>query len=91
MYLIDPKTKRKSKKPPMFVKNGQVLVCKMEALLPICLETFEDHPQLGRFTLRDEGKTIAMGKVLKLLDPSIYIPADAGTAGTNSAAASTPA
>jgi peptide chain release factor subunit 3 len=23
-------------------------------------------PQLGRFTLRDEGKTVAIGKVLKL-------------------------
>ena len=21
----------------------------------ICMETFKDHPQLGRFTLRDEG------------------------------------
>ncbi|KAI3651956.1 hypothetical protein MP228_003259 [Amoeboaphelidium protococcarum] len=89
MYLVDPKTRRKSKKPPMFVKNGQVLVCKMEALLPICLETFEDHPQLGRFTLRDEGKTIAMGKVLKLLDPSIYIPADASTVTANSNAPAT--
>lgn len=24
------------------------------------------HPQLGRFTLRDEGKTIAIGKVLRV-------------------------
>jgi peptide chain release factor subunit 3 len=23
-------------------------------------------PQLGRFTLRDEGKTIAIGKIIKL-------------------------
>ena len=29
----------------------------------ICVEAFEDFPQMGRFTLRDEGKTIAMGKV----------------------------
>ena len=29
--------------------------------------SFEDHPQLGRFTLRDEGKTIAIGKVTKLI------------------------
>jgi peptide chain release factor subunit 3 len=33
----------------------------------ICLGTYEAHPQLGRFTLRDEGKTVAIGTVKKLL------------------------
>lgn len=28
------------------------------------MEKFADAPQLGRFTIRDEGKTIAFGKVL---------------------------
>jgi peptide chain release factor subunit 3 len=32
----------------------------------ICIERFKDFPQLGRFTLRDEGRTIAIGKVEKL-------------------------
>ena len=32
---------------------------------PIALEKFEVIPQCGRFTLRDEGKTICVGKVLK--------------------------
>ncbi|PNT66458.1 hypothetical protein BRADI_3g12030v3 [Brachypodium distachyon] len=44
----DPK-KRKPKKKPLFVKNGAVVVCRI---------------QLGRFTLRTEGKTIAVGKVV---------------------------
>jgi len=30
----------------------------------ICVEKFEDFPQLGRFTLRDEGKTVAIGKIV---------------------------
>lgn len=29
----------------------------------VCVEKFKDYPQLGRFTLRDEGKTVAIGKV----------------------------
>ncbi len=33
--------------------------------VPIPLEKNEVLPQMGRFTLRDEGKTIAVGKVLK--------------------------
>jgi peptide chain release factor subunit 3 len=32
----------------------------------ICCEKYADVPSLGRFTLRDEGKTVAIGKVLKL-------------------------
>jgi len=32
----------------------------------VCMESFADNPQLGRFTLRDEGRTIAIGKVLRL-------------------------
>lgn len=29
----------------------------------ICVEKFQDFPQLGRFTLRDEGKTMFHGLV----------------------------
>lgn len=34
----------------------------------ICMESFKQFPQMGRFTLRDEGKTIAIGKVLKVVE-----------------------
>jgi len=33
----------------------------------VSLETYADHQQLGRFTLRDQGQTIAIGKVTKLI------------------------
>jgi translation elongation factor EF-1alpha len=33
------------------------------------METFSSIQQLGRFTLRDEGKTIAFGKVVSLGPP----------------------
>jgi peptide chain release factor subunit 3 len=32
------------------------------------MEPFKRFPQLGRFTLRDEGRTIAVGKVLKIVE-----------------------
>ncbi|GJV68402.1 retrovirus-related pol polyprotein from transposon TNT 1-94 [Tanacetum coccineum] len=32
----------------------------------ICIEKFADFQQLGRFTLRTEGKTVAIGKVMEL-------------------------
>lgn len=43
------------------------IIAKVETTAPICLETYKEYPQLGRFTLRDEGKTIAMGKVSILM------------------------
>ncbi|KAM3372502.1 hypothetical protein ACQJBY_019405 [Aegilops geniculata] len=61
--VTDPK-KKKSKRKPLFVKNGAVVVCRVQVTNLICIEKFSDFPQLGRFTLRTEGKTIAVGKVV---------------------------
>jgi len=63
---MDKKTNAVIKKKPTFVKNNSVVRCIVECVQPICLELFSDNPQLGRFTLRDEGKTIAVGKVISL-------------------------
>jgi len=65
--ILDPKTGEKSKAPPRFIKQGNIADVEFEISGGvICVEAFEDFPQMGRFTLRDEGKTIAMGKVLKV-------------------------
>ena len=44
------------------------MVARMETQGPICMESFKDFAQMGRFTLRDEGHTIAIGKVLKVVE-----------------------
>ena len=41
------------------------MICRIQTRVPIPLEKHDVIPQMGRFTLRDEGKTIALGKVLK--------------------------
>ncbi|KAI8355287.1 P-loop containing nucleoside triphosphate hydrolase protein [Mortierella sp. GBAus27b] len=66
LHLIDKKTGRKSKRPPQFLKKGQQGIVMIETSGPLCVETFTDSARLGRFTLRDEGKTIAIGKITKL-------------------------
>lgn len=67
LHYLEAKTGRKSKKPPQFAKTGQQIIALIETTQTVCLEKFADYPQLGRFTLRDEGKTIAIGKVTKLI------------------------
>ncbi|KAJ3025450.1 UNVERIFIED_CONTAM: translation termination factor GTPase eRF3 [Siphonaria sp. JEL0065] len=67
LHKIDKKTGKKSVKPPQFVKQGDACIARIKLNQPMCLETFKEYPQLGRFTLRDEGKTIAIGKITKLV------------------------
>jgi peptide chain release factor subunit 3 len=56
LCLIDKKTNEKSTTRPRFIKQDQVAIVRLEVLGGmICLEAFKDFPQMGRFTLRDEG------------------------------------
>ncbi|CAL8143054.1 unnamed protein product [Orchesella dallaii] len=66
--LVDKKTGEKSKTRPRFVKQDQLAIMRLECAGVICMEPFKEFPQLGRFTIRDEGKTIAIGKVLKVIE-----------------------
>jgi len=51
------------------VKQDQVAIMRLECTGGlICMETFSQFQQMGRFTLRDEGKTIAIGKVLRVVE-----------------------
>ncbi|KAJ3021080.1 translation termination factor GTPase eRF3 [Thoreauomyces humboldtii] len=67
LHSVDKKTGKKTRRPPQFLKQNDAAIVRITTSQPICLETYADHPQLGRFTLRDEGKTIAIGKVTKLV------------------------
>ncbi|XP_046959652.1 eukaryotic peptide chain release factor GTP-binding subunit ERF3A isoform X1 [Vanessa cardui] len=66
--LVDKKTGEKSKTRPRFVKQDQVAIMRIDCAGIICLEPFKKFAQMGRFTLRDENKTIAIGKVLKVIE-----------------------
>nr|OQO31823.1 hypothetical protein B0A51_00725 [Rachicladosporium sp. CCFEE 5018] len=74
LHKLEPKTNRRSKKPPPFAKQGMNIIARLKIIggsaQQVCVEKFEDYPQLGRFTLRDQGQTIAIGKILRLVtDP----------------------
>ena len=56
------------KKHPRFVKSNSIVIARFTLSRPVCMETFDTMQQLGRFSLRDEGKTIAIGKVTKILN-----------------------
>jgi peptide chain release factor subunit 3 len=49
-----------------FASVGMRCVCMLDIARSVPVETFETYPFLGRFTLRTEGRTIAIGKITKL-------------------------
>ena len=68
---VDKKTGEKDlKNRPRFIKQDQIAICRFEILgsTVACMEPFKLATQLGRFTLRCESKTVAVGKVLKVIE-----------------------
>ena len=63
---IDPRTKNPMKKKIIFVKTGAVVLCHIQVNDTICVEKFSGFLQLGRFTLRDEGKIVAQISGLRI-------------------------
>ncbi|KAJ5081625.1 hypothetical protein NUU61_009889 [Penicillium alfredii] len=72
LHKLEPGTGRKSKRPPPFASRGQTIIARIEVTSTagaVCVEKFEDYNQMGRFTLRDQGQTIAIGMITKLITP----------------------
>ncbi|MEM4034811.1 MAG: translation elongation factor EF-1 subunit alpha [Candidatus Micrarchaeaceae archaeon] len=63
----DPKTGQTLQKNPEFIKNGDVAIVKVKPTKPTVIEKYSDFPQLGRFAVRDMGRTVAAGIVLDVV------------------------
>jgi peptide chain release factor subunit 3 len=64
---VDKKTgEPKPGPPPKFSKSQGLVIAVLEVSQAICIEKFDHMQQLGRFTLRDGMRTVAIGKVLRL-------------------------
>jgi peptide chain release factor subunit 3 len=50
-----------------FGREGQQVVVQLSFPLSTCMESFASMPSMGRLTLRDEGTTIAIGKIIELI------------------------
>jgi peptide chain release factor subunit 3 len=58
--------KEKTSVPPRFVRSGSTSIVNVRLKHNTCIEKYDLMQQMGRFTLRDEAKTIAIGKVIGL-------------------------
>ena len=64
---LDRKTGKKLESRPRYIKQDSLVVARLRVAQPICIACYDDMPQLGRFMLRDEGITIAIGKIKKIV------------------------
>merc|ERR1712100_771276 len=60
---IDRKTGKDSETNPASAKSGDVVSVRLRPINKVCIETFSAYPSLGRFTVRDHGRTVAVGVV----------------------------
>ena len=63
---IDPRTGQTTQEQPKSLKTGDSALVKIQPLRPLCIEAFQEYPELGRFALRDMGTTIAAGVVKEI-------------------------
>jgi elongation factor 1-alpha len=60
---LDPRSGEPVEEKPKSIKVGDAAIVRIQPLRPLCVETFKDFPELGRFALRDMGTTIAAGVI----------------------------
>uniref|UniRef100_A0A7S2VFT0 Elongation factor 1-alpha n=1 Tax=Entomoneis paludosa TaxID=265537 RepID=A0A7S2VFT0_9STRA len=58
---LDRRTGKLVEANPEFVKTGDACIVELEPAKPMCVETFNDFPPLGRFVIRDMRQTVAVG------------------------------
>ncbi len=70
---LDPRTGQITEKNPQLIKVGESALVKFKPIKPMVIEKFSDFPQLGRFAMRDMGKTVGIGVVTDLKPTKVEI------------------
>uniref|UniRef100_A0A7C4D9D9 Elongation factor 1-alpha n=1 Tax=Staphylothermus marinus TaxID=2280 RepID=A0A7C4D9D9_STAMA len=70
---IDPRTGQEVEKNPQFLKMGEAAIVKFKPIKPLVIEKYSEFPPLGRFAMRDMGKTIGIGIVTDIKPVKVEI------------------
>jgi len=60
---IDRRSGKKIEDFPKAVKSGDAAIVEMIPQKPMCVESFQEYPPLGRFAVRDMRQTVAVGVI----------------------------
>ncbi|MEM3832969.1 MAG: translation elongation factor EF-1 subunit alpha [Thermoprotei archaeon] len=70
---LDPRTGQTIENNPKFLKQGDAAIVRLKPLRPTPIEIYQNFPPLGRFAIRDMGRTIAAGVILDIKPLEIKI------------------
>jgi elongation factor 1-alpha len=70
---IDPRTGKELEKNPQFIKQGDIAIVKFKPIKPLVVEKYSDFPGLGRFAMRDMGKTVGVGQVIEVKPAQVAV------------------
>ncbi|PSN86321.1 translation elongation factor EF-1 subunit alpha [Candidatus Marsarchaeota G1 archaeon BE_D] len=68
---LDPKTGQPLPETPQFLKTGDAAIVKFKPIKPLSAEKYSEFPPLGRFAIRDMGRTIAAGVIIDLVPAQV--------------------
>ena len=60
---IDRRSGKVLEQTPKFVKSGDACIAKLVPSKPMCVESYNEYPPLGRFAVRDMRQTVAVGVI----------------------------
>ena len=63
---LDQKTGAVIEDNPKFLKKNEAAIVTLQPIKKLCIEKYEDIPEMGRFAVRDMGRTVAVGIVKDL-------------------------
>jgi len=63
---LDQKTGAVIEDSPKFIKRNESAIIKLKPIKKLCIEKYEDIAEMGRFAVRDMGRTVAVGIVRDL-------------------------
>ncbi len=64
---LDQKTGAVIEDNPKFLKKNEAAIVKLQPIKKLCIEKYEEFPELGRFAVRDMGRTACVGIVKDLV------------------------
>ncbi|XP_004520688.1 elongation factor 1-alpha 1 [Ceratitis capitata] len=60
---VDRRSGKTTEENPKFIKSGDAAIVNLVPTKPLCVESFQEFPPLGRFAVRDMRQTVAVGVI----------------------------
>jgi elongation factor 1-alpha len=68
---LDRRTGKVVETNPEYLRNGDAAIVTLVPTRPMCVESFDEYPPLGRFAIRDMRTTVAVGVIRSIMKEDV--------------------